>query len=106
MSTDQVTKRGAGQTEPATETTHLDALALAGATAILAAVVMLLVGVLGVIGVYQGGVEMMQQWHLFFEPTILGTIAGMIEAAIATFVFVYAIALVYNVFISQRGTSR
>lgn len=102
---EQVTDRGAGQTEPATEATQLDALALAGAAAILAAVVMLLVGMLGAIGVYQGGVEMMQQWHLFFEPTVLGTIGGMIEAAIATFVFVYALALLYNVFTIQRGTS-
>ena len=106
MSMEQVTNRGAGRTGPATEAMHLDWLALAGAAAIIAAAVMLLVGVLGAIGVYQGGVEMMQQWHLFFEPTVFGIIAGMIEAVIATFAFVYAIALLYNAFTSYRGTSR
>ena len=105
MSMKQVADRRAGRAEPATEATQLDALALAGAAAIIAAVVMLLVGVLGAIGVYQGGVEMMQQWHLFFEPTIMGIIAGMVEAAIITFVFVYAVAFLYNMFSIKRGTS-
>ena len=100
---EHVTDRGAGGTGPATEATRLDSLALAGAAAIIAAIVMLLVGVLGLFGVYQGGVEMMRQWHLFFEPTILGTIAGMIEAALVTFVCIYVLAFLYNAFSSQRN---
>lgn len=75
----------------------LDAFALAGAGAVVSAAVMLLLGVFGAIGVYEGAVEMMAQWHLFFEPTVIGTVAGMIEAAVVSFVFLYPFARLYNV---------
>jgi len=63
--------------------------------AIVAAVSMLLLGILGNIGVYMGAVQMMQQWHMFFSLSVLGIITGMIEAAIITFVFVYVIIWLY-----------
>lgn len=78
--------------------THLDALALAGAAAVVSAVVMLVLGVFGAIGVYESAVTAMQQWHLFFEPTAVGTVTGMVEAAVVSFVLVYAFARLYNVF--------
>lgn len=81
-----------------TDTVHLDPLAFGGAAAAVSAAVMLLFGIFGNIGVYEGAVEMMQQWHLFFEPTLVGTITGMVEAAVISFVLVYALAVVYNVF--------
>jgi phosphotransferase system glucose/maltose/N-acetylglucosamine-specific IIC component len=59
---------------------------------------MLLLGVFGAIGVYEGAVAMMEQWHLFFEPTVVGTVAGMVEAAVVCFVIVYPFAWLYNVF--------
>ncbi len=71
-------------------------LALAGSAAIVAAVAMLLLGILGNIGVYTGAVEMMQQWHVFFSLSIGGIIAGMFEAAIITFVFIYLFGFLYN----------
>jgi len=71
-------------------------LALAGAAAIVAAIVMLLLGILGNIGVYTGAVEMMEQWHAFFSLSIGGIIAGMVEAAVVTFVFVYLFGFIYN----------
>ncbi len=71
-------------------------LALAGAAAIVVAIIMLLLGILGNIGVYTGAVEMMQQWHVFFSPSIGGIIAGMFEAVVITFVFVYLFAFIYN----------
>ncbi|WP_236639849.1 hypothetical protein [Salinigranum halophilum] len=77
---------------------HLDALALAGAGAAVSAIVMLLLGVFGAIGVYESAVEAMQQWHLFFEPTVVGTLAGMGEAAVVSFVLMYAVAWLYNAF--------
>lgn len=77
---------------------HFDTLALAGAAAVLSAVVMLLLGVFGALGVYKGAVAMMEQWHLFFEPTVVGTVAGMVEAAMISFVLVYAFAWLYNAF--------
>ncbi|GAA0242950.1 hypothetical protein GCM10009000_068230 [Halobacterium noricense] len=78
--------------ETAHETIELDALAHSGAAAVVSAVVMFLPGVFGAVSVYEGVVEMMEQWHLFFEPTVVGTVAGMIEAAIISFVFIYAFA--------------
>ena len=92
------TDHGAYETSTSIEAMRLDALALAGAAAVVSAVVMLLLGVFGAIGVYEGAVEMMQQWHLFFEPTVVGTAAGMVEAAVISFVFAYALAWLYNVF--------
>jgi hypothetical protein len=71
-------------------------LALGGAAAIVAAIIMLLLGVLGNIGVYTGAVEMMQQWHMFFSLSIGGIIAGMVEAAVVTFVFAYLFGVIYN----------
>ena len=73
-------------------------LALAGAAAIVAVIVMLLLGILGNIGVYTGAVEMMQQWHVFFSLSIGGIIAGMVEAGVVTFIFVYLFGLIYNKF--------
>lgn len=76
----------------------LNPLALGCAAAIIYALGMLILGILGNIGIYTGAVEMMQQWHMFFSLSIGGIIAGMIEAGIISFVFAYALALVYNKF--------
>jgi ADP-ribosylglycohydrolase len=86
------------ETGRVSETTHLNPLALGAAAAVVSAAVMLLLGVFGAIGVYEGAVAMMEQWHLFFEPTVIGTLAGMVEAAVVSFVFVYAFAWLYNAF--------
>lgn len=71
-------------------------LALAGAAAIVAAVAMLLLGIMGNIGVYTSAVEMMQQWHMFFSLSIGGIIAGIFEGAAITFIFVYLFGFIYN----------
>ncbi len=76
----------------------INPLALGGAAAILAAVIMLLLGILGNIGVYTGAVDMMAQWHVFFSLSIGGIIAGMVEGAVVTFVFVYFFGFIYNKF--------
>jgi len=76
--------------------TKLNSLVLGYAAAILAAIIMLLLGILGNIGVYTGAVDMMQQWHVFFSLSIGGIIAGMVEGAVVTFVFVYLFGFIYN----------
>lgn len=76
----------------------LDELALGYASATISAIIMLLLGILGNIGVYTGAVEMMQKWHMFFSLDIVGIIAGMIEAAIIGFVVAYAFGWMYNKF--------
>lgn len=81
-----------------TGTLRLDPLAAAGAAAVISAAVMLLLGVFAIIGIYGGAIEMMIQWHMFFQPTVVGTLTGMIEAALISFVVVYPSVWLYNVF--------
>ncbi len=69
---------------------------LALAATIVAATVMLLLGILGNLGIYTGAVEMMIQWHMFFSLSIGGIITGIIEASIITYIFVYYFAWLYN----------
>jgi len=66
------------------------------AGAIISAFAMLLLGIFGNIGFYTGAVKMMEDWYMFFTPTIGGIIAGIIEAAIISFIFFYLFAWVYN----------
>lgn len=75
---------------------RLDPLAFAGAAALIAAIVMLFLGILGNIGLYQGAVEMMREWHMFFSLSLTGIITGIIEAVIITFVGCYAFVWIYK----------
>ena len=76
--------------------TKLNPLALGGASAAIAAFVMLGLGILGNLGVYTGAVEAMQQWHIFFSLGIGGIIAGMIEGAVSAFLGAYLFGWLYN----------
>ena len=80
-------------------TEKLNTLALGTSAAIVAGLSMLLLGILGNFGIYQGAVEMMSQWHMFFSLTPFGIFTGIIEAAVISFVFVYIFGWVYNKFI-------
>ena len=80
-------------------TQKLDAKALGYSLAILSGLCMLLLGILGNLKIYMGAVNMMQQWHMFFNLTILGIITGIIEAAIISFIFGWLIAYFYNRFV-------
>lgn len=75
---------------------RLNILALGYAAAIVSAVVMLLLGILGNLGIYRGAVEMMKEWHMFFSLSPAGIIGGMIEAAVISFVFACFFGWVYN----------
>jgi len=77
----------------------LNELALGYASAILSAISMLILGLLGNIGIYTGAVEMMKQGHMFFSLNIAGIITGMIEAAAIGFIFAYAFGWIYNKFV-------
>ena len=74
----------------------LNAFAFGAAAAIVAAIGMLLLGILGNLGIYSGAVSMMSQWHMFFSLTPLGILTGMVEAAVITFVLIYIFGLIYN----------
>lgn len=74
----------------------LNVFAFGAAAAIVAAIGMLILGILGNLGIYSGAVSMMSQWHMFFSLTPLGILAGMVEAAVITFVFIYLFGWIYN----------
>lgn len=77
-------------------TEKINTRAFASAGAIVAALSMLVLGVLGNIGLYKGAVEMMLQWHMFFSLTVFGIFNGMIEAAVITFIFFAIFGWLYN----------
>lgn len=89
-------RTGSRNGENPRDTMKLDATAFAAAAAVVSAAIMLLLGIFGAIGVYEGAVDMMEQWHLFFAPTVGGTLGGMIEGAVIGYLVVWAVAWLYN----------
>ena len=73
--------------------TELNAPSFGVAAAVIAALIMLILGILSRFGIYTEATMMMSDWHLFFSPTPIGVLAGMAEAAISTFVFFYLFAI-------------
>ena len=80
----------------------LHAMYLGYAGAIVSAIIMLLMGILGNLGFNTGAVAMMEEWHLFFSLSVIGIIGGMLEAAIISFVVLYLFAVVYNWLLQQK----
>jgi hypothetical protein len=80
-------------------TDKLNSLAFGASAAIVAAISMLVLGILGNLGLYKGAVQMMTQWHMFFSLAPIGIFTGIIEAALIGFVFIYIFAWVYNKFV-------
>jgi len=79
-------------------TEKLNEKALGFSGAIVSALAMLVLGIIGPMGIYGGAMRMMQDSHMFFSPGGLGIITGIIEAGIIGFIFAYALAIVYNRF--------
>lgn len=73
-------------------------LALPLAAAVLSAACMI---ALGNLGIYEGAVEMMEQWHLFFDLSLAGILVGALEGAAAGLALAGALAWLYNVFESK-----
>lgn len=73
-------------------------LALGYAGAIVSAVVMLLLSIGAKLGIYVEAAEQMIKWHMFYSLGVVGTITGMVEAAITGFILLYTLAWVYNKF--------
>ena len=74
----------------------LHAISLGYAGAIVSAVLMLVLGVFGNLGIFTSAVEAMKSWHIFFSLSPMGIIGGMIEAAVFSFVLLYLFSLTYN----------
>jgi hypothetical protein len=77
-------------------TEKLNSLAFSVSAAIVSALSMFILGILGNIGLYKGAVEMMTQWHMFFSLTPFGILTGIIEGAVISFVFFYIFGWIYN----------
>jgi hypothetical protein len=74
----------------------INILAASYTAAIVSGVSMFLLGILGNFGVYMGAVDAMMKWHMFFSLSVIGIVGGIIEAAVISFVFVYAYLWVYR----------
>ena len=77
----------------------LKILALGYAAAILSALCMLSLSILAKLGIYVSAAEQMQNWHMFYDFGVIGTITGMIEAAIGGFILAVVFGAIYNKFI-------
>ena len=74
----------------------LHAKALGYAAGIVSALIMLLLTIFNSLGIYTIAVSAMQEMHLFYSPTIIGTLTGMIEVSIMSFIAFYLFAVTYN----------
>ncbi len=77
-------------------TAKLDEVARGCSSAIISALIILLLSILANIGIYTGAARVMQELHMFYWLSITGIIAGMIEAAIIGLIFAYLFGYAYN----------
>ncbi|MFW2368965.1 MAG: hypothetical protein ACN4GW_21325 [Desulforhopalus sp.] len=80
----------------------LNSAALGSAAAIVAAAVMALISILSQFGIYKEAAQMMSSWHIFYNASFLGTLAGMAEAAASTFLLVYLFAVIHNKIVTLK----
>jgi hypothetical protein len=74
----------------------LNIFAFSISAAIVAALMMLTLGIMANMGIYLGAAEMMEDVHLYFDLTAIGIIIGMIEAAIMGFIVGLIFGFIYN----------
>jgi len=74
----------------------LQAKKLAVSFAIWSALFMLILWLLANMGLYISVAEQMAKWHVFFSLSFSGLIAGMIEAAIVSYILVLVFVWIYN----------
>lgn len=74
----------------------LNSTAFGLSAAIVAAIVMAVIGILSRLGIYTEAAQMMSSWHIFYTMTFGGILAGMAEAAVITFLLVYSFAAIHN----------
>ncbi|MCA9373998.1 MAG: hypothetical protein R3B71_01165 [Candidatus Gracilibacteria bacterium] len=74
----------------------LNAHALGAASALLAALCMLVIGILAMMGVYMEAYQIMKAFHIWFDATLIGTLIGMVEAGVISYIAGYLFAELYN----------
>lgn len=75
---------------------ELNALKIGYSGGIICGLGMLLLSLAATVGMYTGATKMMEGWHMFYSLTVIGTITGMLEAAIIGFLFFFSFAALYN----------
>ena len=73
----------------------INALVAGYTAAIISGAGMLLLGIFGNLGVYTGAVEAMMKWHMYFSLSFWGIVLGIVEAAVISFIVVYAFVWLY-----------
>lgn len=73
-----------------------NASAAAGAGALTAALFMLVLSLLNAAGLYTSATAQMMKWHMFYTPDVQGTILGMLEAAIITYIVIWVFLWCYE----------
>ncbi|MCS3676279.1 hypothetical protein GGP72_000175 [Salinibacter ruber] len=76
---------------------HPNALGLS--LALLSGLCMLVLGLFGLLGIYEGAVQMMTDWHLFFSADAVGILTGILEGAFWGYVLGVLTAVFYNWFV-------
>ncbi|WP_263790036.1 hypothetical protein [Salinibacter sp.] len=82
-------------------TTRLDPNGLGLGLALLSSLSMLVLGLFGLIGVYEGAVQMMVDFHLFFSVDAVGILTGILEGAFWGYVMGALTAVFYNWFMPE-----
>lgn len=80
---------------------RLNANALGLSIAFLSGLCMLILGIFGLLGIYEGAVTMMEEVHLFFSVDALGIIFGIIEGAVWGYILGGLIGVFYNWFVPE-----
>ena len=80
----------------------LDAHKLASASALTSALFMVLLSLGSGLGMYRTMATQMQSYHMWYTPTFGGTLTGLIEAAILTYIFVWIAASIYNAMVEKK----
>jgi hypothetical protein len=80
----------------------LNSAALGSAAAIVAAAVMAIISILNQFGIYKEAAQMMSNWHIFYDASLLGILAGMAEAAVSVFILVYLFAVIHNKIVTSK----
>jgi len=78
------------------EKTELDPFALGYSAAVLGALIMIVLSIVGLLGSGGEAVRIMQAYHIWYSLSGVGIVLGIIEGAIGSFIGGYVIAYFYN----------
>ena len=66
---------------------HINAWALTGA--LTSSLFMLILSLVNEFGLYTSATREMMKWHMYYSPTVQGTVLGMIEAGVLAYIVIY-----------------